>query len=66
MRFRELAEGIDDDTWTHHAGRGEYSAWLREMIKDPELAEEVAAIEQAGPDASRRGVLDAIRRRYAV
>jgi hypothetical protein len=66
VRFRELAEGIDDDTWTHHARRGEYSAWLREMIKDPELADEVAAIEQAGPDGSRRSILDAIRRRYAV
>jgi hypothetical protein len=36
------------------------------MIKDPELADEVTAIEQAGPDGSRRRILDAIRRRYAV
>jgi hypothetical protein len=64
VRFRELAEGIDDDTWAHHARRGEYSAWLREMIKDADLADEVAAIERVG--ASRRDVLDAIRRRYAV
>jgi len=66
VRFRELAEGVDEETWQHHARRGEYSTWLREMIKDPELADEVSAIEQATPDGSRRDVLDAIRRRYAV
>jgi hypothetical protein len=66
VRFRELADGIDDDTWTHHARRGEYSAWLREMIKDPELADEVAALERADAAGSRRDVLEAIRRRYAV
>jgi hypothetical protein len=38
------------------------------MIKDPELADEVQAIERAGqpPAESRRLALDAIRRRYAV
>jgi hydroxymethylpyrimidine pyrophosphatase-like HAD family hydrolase len=66
VRFRELAEGVDEETWQHHARRGEYSTWLREMIKDPELADEVTAIEQAGPDGSRGRILDAIRRRYAV
>ena len=50
MRFCELAEGVDELTWDHHRRRGEYSAWLREMIKDPELAQEVGAIETSvGP-----------------
>jgi hydroxymethylpyrimidine pyrophosphatase-like HAD family hydrolase/GTPase SAR1 family protein len=68
MRFVELADGVDEATWAHHLGRGEYSAWVRDMIKDPELATQVAALEAAGgaPSASRRRVLEAIRARYAV
>jgi HAD superfamily hydrolase (TIGR01484 family) len=68
-RFAELAEGVDDDTWLHHLRAGHYSTWLREVIKDAELADEVAALERgaAGDGAeSRRRVLDALRRRYTV
>jgi hypothetical protein len=67
-RFVELAEGVDEPTWSHHLSRGEYSTWIREMIKDPDLAAQVAAIEAGGESAaeSRRRVLDAIRARYAV
>jgi hypothetical protein len=67
-RFVELAEGVDEATWAHHLGRGDYSAWMREMIKDPELATEIATLERAAaaPAESRRRVLDAIRARYAV
>jgi hydroxymethylpyrimidine pyrophosphatase-like HAD family hydrolase len=64
-RFCELAEGVDEATWAHHLARGDYSAWMREMIKDEELADEVAALENGAPDARRR-VLEAVRRRYAV
>jgi hydroxymethylpyrimidine pyrophosphatase-like HAD family hydrolase len=67
-RFVELAEGIDEATWAHHLAGREYSAWVREMIKDPELAEEIAAIEtaQAPPAESRRQTLERVRARYAV
>lgn len=68
-RFCELAEGVDEATWAHHLRRGDYSRWIREMIKDPALAEELAALERdAGqaPDATRRAALEAVRRRYAV
>jgi hydroxymethylpyrimidine pyrophosphatase-like HAD family hydrolase len=68
-RFAELAEGVDEDTWLHHLRLGHYSAWMREMIKDAELADEVAALERgAAQDGaeSRRLVLDALRRRYTV
>jgi hydroxymethylpyrimidine pyrophosphatase-like HAD family hydrolase len=68
-RFCELADGIDEATWSHHLGAGEYSAWLAAQVKDPELAEEVAVIETApavSPADSRRRVLEAIRRRYTV
>jgi hypothetical protein len=69
LRFCELAEGVDAATWTCHLARGDYSAWIRETIKDPELADEVAAIEAITdlPAAeSRRRVIEAIRRRYTV
>jgi hypothetical protein len=67
-RFAELAEGIDEATWAHHLAGGEYSTWVREMIKDPELADELAAIERAGlsPAESRRQALERVRARYAV
>jgi hydroxymethylpyrimidine pyrophosphatase-like HAD family hydrolase len=66
-RFCELAEGVDEDTWRHHLQRGDYSAWMREMIKDPDLADEVAGLERTGPAAETRPpVLDAVRRRYSV
>ena len=68
VRFVELAEGVDEVTWAFHLGRGEYSAWVREMIKDPELADEIAAVERAGlpAAASRAQILAALRQRYAV
>jgi hydroxymethylpyrimidine pyrophosphatase-like HAD family hydrolase len=67
-RFAELAEGVDEATWGHHLANGDYSGWLRQMIKDPELADEVAAIERSGlsPGESRRQVLDRLRARYSV
>lgn len=67
-RFVELADGVDEATWAHHLAHGEYSKWVREMIKDPELATQLAALETAGdsPAESRRRVLAAIRARYAV
>ena len=68
-RFCELAEGVDEATWEHHRQRGDYSAWLREMIKDPELGQEAEALEKAKRLATgdaRGRLLEAIRRRYAV
>jgi hypothetical protein len=68
VRFVELAEGVDEATWTHHLRGGEYSAWVRRSIKDPELADELAAVERAGlpPGQSRRQALERVRARYAV
>ena len=68
--FLYIAEGVDDDTWNHHLGQGDYSAWLRDGIRDETVAEQVAGIEQeavkAGEPAaeSRRRVFAAINERY--
>jgi len=65
--FVQIADGLDDVTWMYHLRRGDYSRWLRESIKDPELADEVADIEaQSGiaPQESRALIRDRIEQRY--
>jgi hypothetical protein len=65
--FVQLADGVDDDTWTYHLEQGEYSAWLRRGIKDDGLADEVAAIEAdraLDARASRKKIREAINARY--
>jgi hydroxymethylpyrimidine pyrophosphatase-like HAD family hydrolase len=63
--FTMLAQGVDDATWLHHLRNGDVSRWLREQIKDPELADEVQALEgESDAGGTRRAVLQAIGRRY--
>jgi len=66
--FLKMAEGVDEQTWLHHLGRGEYSRWFRAAIKDEQLADEAADVEVASlpADESLARIRDAIRRRYAV
>jgi hydroxymethylpyrimidine pyrophosphatase-like HAD family hydrolase len=68
--FVHIGEGVDADTWLHHLERGDYSAWMRDGIRDETLASQVATIEReaAGYDDpvqdSRRRIFAAIRERY--
>jgi HAD superfamily hydrolase (TIGR01484 family) len=68
--FMQLGDGVDDATWQHHLTRGDYSRWIRESIKDRDLAEEVHAVEAAAqglaPHASRRAIRNAIEKRYTL
>jgi len=67
--FLQLGEGVDDETWQHHLRAHDYSRWMREFIKDPELGAEVAGIEDeaaADPGESRRRVRAAVERRYTL
>ena len=67
--FCELAAGVDDDTWLFHLRTGDYSAWMRGVIKDEDLAREVVAVEDAShldSTESRRMIRDAIDRRYML
>src|SRR5205085_3351400 len=67
--FVQLAHGVDDETWEYHLRKGEYSRWFRTCIKDPELADEVAGIEEdqsLGPRESRTRIADAVNRRYTA
>jgi hydroxymethylpyrimidine pyrophosphatase-like HAD family hydrolase len=65
--FLQIAEGIDDRTWLHHLRAGDYSRWVRDKIKDRELADEVATTENdqgLAPSESRKRVKKAIESRY--
>jgi hypothetical protein len=63
--FTMLAKGVDDATWLHHLRNGDIARWLREQIKDAELADEVRALESHDDaSATRRAALEAIARRY--
>jgi hypothetical protein len=67
--FSQIAEGVDDATWLHHLRQGDYSRWMRDAIKDEELAAEVQAIEEqhAGSAAeSRRRIRAAIDSHYTL
>jgi HAD superfamily hydrolase (TIGR01484 family) len=67
MLFMQIAEGVDDDTWTWHLKHKDYSRWFRESIKDEELAAEAVAVEEDGsldPADSRAALRDVIERRY--
>jgi hypothetical protein len=65
--FLQIAAGVDDATWLHHLRAGDYSRWLAVSIKDPELASEVAVIEEneaLNAGESRVRVKEAIDRCY--
>jgi len=67
--FLQMGEGVDEATWLHHLRQGDYSDWFRRIIKDDDLAEEVAAIERrrdVGADEGRALVRAALARRYTV
>jgi hypothetical protein len=65
--FVQIAEGIDDRTWLHHLRAADYSRWLSDKIKDSQLAEDVASIEEdeaLTPSESRRRIKEVVERRY--
>jgi HAD superfamily hydrolase (TIGR01484 family) len=67
--FLQIADGVDDDTWDFHRRKGDYSQWVRERIKDNQLADELAEIEadqEAQPRDTRAAVRAAIEARYTL
>jgi HAD superfamily hydrolase (TIGR01484 family) len=66
--FLQMADGVDPETWSFHLERNDYSTWLRDAVKDTDLAAEVERIEQlpARADESRALVRKAIDRRYTL
>lgn len=68
MMFLQMAEGVDDDTWAYHLKAHDYSRWVRSVVKDAELADEIGRIEQSDGDPvkSRERVRQAINSRYTA
>ncbi len=67
--FLQLADGVDDHTWNYHLRCGDYSRWFREAIKDADLADEAARIEELSDnsaDDSRARIRAAIEERYTL
>jgi hypothetical protein len=67
--FMQMADGVDDGTWLHHLQANDYSRWVREAIKDEDLADELEQIEgqpARDPQATRRSVREAIERKYTA
>lgn len=46
IQFLQIAEGVDEDTWEFHRKNGDYSAWIRQAIKDSGLGATLRSIEQ--------------------
>lgn len=66
LRFVEIAEGVDDDTWLFHLQRHDYSTWMRDSVNDETLAEQVEKIEDKEPDAvaSRDAIAQLVKLHY--
>jgi hydroxymethylpyrimidine pyrophosphatase-like HAD family hydrolase len=67
--FSQLADGIDEETWTYHLRRHDYSRWMREVIKNRELADTVEDIESRhdlGDAQTRSLVRAAVEARYTL
>lgn len=67
-RFLDLAAGVDEDTWRFHLERGDYDAWLRDAVKDPDAADEVEALRRTPMPAeeSRRRLRRILEQRYMI
>jgi HAD superfamily hydrolase (TIGR01484 family) len=67
--FIEIGKGLDDATWLHHLRQGDYSRWISTSIKDQELAEKVAAVEQQpqiSAEESHQLISKEIEKRYTL
>lgn len=58
--FLQIAEGVDDATWSFHLKQHDYSSWIKTAIKDDELADRVAEVEKQAFSANESR--DRIRR----
>jgi len=67
--FSQIAEGIGEETWMFHLRRHDYSRWMRDVIKNRDLAGAVGDIEgrlDLDPGQTRAMVRAAIEARYTL
>src|SRR5581483_6388623 len=69
ITFLQLAEGVDEETWNFHLKKGDYSQWFRAFLKDDDLAQETALIENnhvLGAAESRARIKELVQSRYTA
>ena len=67
--FSQIAEGIGEETWMFHLRRHDYSRWMRDVIKNQDLAAAVEDIERRvdlDPAQTRAMVRAAVEARYTL
>jgi hypothetical protein len=66
INFIRIAEGIDDETWSFHLKKNEYSGWFRKIIKDEDLADEIKKVEDKSlsPEESKEHIIKKIKNFY--
>ena len=67
--FVQIAEGLDEETWSFHLQNGDYSKWFREAVKDPYLADQTERIEHRRdlqPGETRNLIVSFIEGRYTL
>jgi hypothetical protein len=66
--FMDLADGVDEETWSFHRDQGDYSSWIGSAIKDADLSRDVAEAEQSALSAphAKAAIREAIERRYTL
>jgi HAD superfamily hydrolase (TIGR01484 family) len=68
IMFIQMGSGVDDETWSYHLGRHDYSNWFRNSVKDEKLAlcAEKIEGEALNAGASRKAIFKAIEERYTL
>jgi HAD superfamily hydrolase (TIGR01484 family) len=67
--FCQIAEGIGEETWMFHLRRHDYSRWMRDVIRNRDLAAAVEDIERRrdlGSAQTRALVCAAVEARYTL
>jgi hypothetical protein len=67
--FCQIAEGIGEETWMFHLRRHDYSRWMRDVIRNRDLAAAVEDIERRAdltPAQTRSLVCAAVEARYTL
>jgi hydroxymethylpyrimidine pyrophosphatase-like HAD family hydrolase len=65
--FKQLGEGVDDETWLYHLRQGDYDRWFRNVIKDEDLAARAEKVRGNGKTSaaeSREQIFEFIRKKY--
>ncbi len=69
LSFASKAGIVDDETWTFHLYRGDYSRWVGEVINDRVCARAIERVEASRnliPAESRKRVINVLLDRYTL